>query len=245
MIRISVVSYLNSQPFLFGLKNSGVHAQISVDIPSVCAEKLKNDTVDIGLVPVGVLPELEYYFPVTDFCIASEGKVNSVFVFSESPIEEVHTIYLDTHSKTSNLLAKVLAKHLWNTNPEFIASDFMRLKKGEGCVQIGDKTFGKKGKYPFAYDLGEEWKKLTGMPFVFAIWVSNKELPDSFIDDLNNAFNLGINNRDKVVGEFQKYFPDFDVHEYLFESVKYKLDNEKKMAIQHFLQLLPVEMNKI
>ena len=81
-IKISVVEYLNATPFVYGLLNSGClntdDVQIDLDIPSVCAKKLVDRTVDIGLVPVAIIPKLKEHYILTDYCIGADGKVNSV-----------------------------------------------------------------------------------------------------------------------------------------------------------------------
>ena len=115
---ISIVNYYNTTPFLYGLNHTGFQSQIKLelDIPSVCAQKLKNKQVDIGLVPVAILPELESYHIITDYCIGSVGKVDSVKLFSEKPLEELTHVLLDYQSKTSVTLVQVLNKHFWKKN---------------------------------------------------------------------------------------------------------------------------------
>jgi chorismate dehydratase len=113
---ISIVNYYNTTPFLYGINHSDFKSEIKLelDIPSVCAQKLKNKQVDIGLVPVAILPELESYHIITDYCIGAVGKVDSVKLFSEKPLEELTHILLDYQSKTFNLLMlpKVLKNKL-------------------------------------------------------------------------------------------------------------------------------------
>ena len=88
-----------------------LHAiDLSLDIPSVCANKLIENQVDIGLVPVAALLHIKDYHIISNYCIGANGAVDSVFIFSNKPILEIETLQLDAQSNTSNLLSKVLLK---------------------------------------------------------------------------------------------------------------------------------------
>lgn len=233
-IKVSAVSYTNSKPFVYGLMHSGILAQIdlSLDIPSDCAYKLINNQVDIGLVPVAALLDIPNYSIISNYCIGANGPVDSVFIFSDKPIEEINTIALDIQSRTSNNLAKVLLKNYWRLNPDMVLNE-----TADAFVQIGDRTFGKKNDYAFSYDLAEEWEKFSGLPFVFAVWAANKKISDRFILDFNKALKYGLDNRLDVI----KTIPprnNFDVGEYLMNKIDYKLDNRKLEALKMFHQLI-------
>jgi chorismate dehydratase len=145
-IRISAVSYLNSLPFVYGLTHSSLinECDISLDIPSVCAEKLINGTVDIGLIPVAAIPQVPNATIISDYCIGANGEVKTVCLFSEVPLNEIKTILLDYQSRTSVLLVKILAKEFWKINPEFINAEAgfeQKIKGTTAGVVIGDRTF--------------------------------------------------------------------------------------------------------
>ncbi|MBK8584164.1 MAG: hypothetical protein IPN88_01490 [Bacteroidetes bacterium] len=91
MLKISVVSYLNSKPFIYGFNKTNFNskAAIELDIPSVCADKLLTGKVDIGLVPVAILPKLKDYFIISDYCIGANGPVDSVLLLSNVPLNEI------------------------------------------------------------------------------------------------------------------------------------------------------------
>ena len=124
-LRISAVSYLNAKPFVLGIEESGFlkDHELQIDNPATCADKLINDRVDIGLVPVGILLDMQEYHLLTDYCIGCDGKVGSVCVVSEVPLDQIERMYLDYQSRTSVLLTKILATESWGINPEWLQSD--------------------------------------------------------------------------------------------------------------------------
>lgn len=152
-IKISAVSYTNTKPFMYGIEHSELIHKIdlSLDIPTDCAAKLINNQVDIGLIPVAAIPLVPNANIVADYCIGSVGAVNSVFVFSNVPFQEIKTVKLDSHSRTSNNLAKVLLKFHWKQEVSF-TTDLDATT--DAMVLIGDRTFGKKSDYAYAYDMG-------------------------------------------------------------------------------------------
>ena len=205
-VKISAVSYLNTLPFLQGIKGSPLLDQIdlSLDIPSDCAKKLMENEVDLGLVPVAIFPQLKEHYIVSDYCIGANGKVDTVALFSEVPLNEIKSIYLDYQSKTSVNLVQVLAREYWNINPEWINTEVGYEEKISGTtagVIIGDRTFNLSKTYQYKYDLAEAWKEFTGLPFVFACWVANKKLPAEFIESFNAALKIGVDDIALVVIE--------------------------------------------
>ncbi len=234
-IRVSAVSYTNTKPFAYGLKHAGPfldQIELSYDIPSDCAAKLIDNKADIGLVPVAALLHIPDYHIISDYCIGAVGPVNSVFIFSEKPVEEIRTVRLDKQSRTSNNLAKVLFKYYWNINAEFVEEG-----ETDAFVEIGDRTFGKKEKFPFVYDMAEEWIKFTGLPFAFAVWASNKPLDSEFIAEFNKILKFGIDHREEVIKELEPR-SDFDLHDYLMHRIDYPLTAGKRKAINKFLDLV-------
>ncbi|HEY1024245.1 MAG TPA: menaquinone biosynthesis protein [Sphingobacteriaceae bacterium] len=234
-VRVSAVSYTNTRPFVYGIQHSGILEKIdlSLDIPFECAGKLINDEADIGLIPVAALLLLPEYYIVSDYCIGANGAVDSVFIFSEKPINEIRAICLDKQSRTSNGLAKVLLKHYWNSAPEIVDEG----QAFDAFVEIGDRTFGKKDKYPFVYDLALEWKKFTGLPFVFAAWTANKPLPDVFLSEFNAALQYGLEHKEQVIRTLPVR-DDFDFRDYLTNKLDFNLTDDKKAALAKYLELL-------
>lgn len=243
-IKISLVSYLNSKPFLYGLEHYKIHTDmdIALDIPSVCAQKLISGEADLGLIPIAVLHALKEHYIISDYCIGAEGKVGSVMLYSNVPLLEIKNVLLDYQSHTSVALVKILAKKFWKINPHWIPAkvDYEKNITGNtAAVIIGDRTFLLKNKYAYSYDLAEEWQKFTQLPFVFACWVANKKLPDGFIKEFNEALKYGVNNRDALIAELSEnnsYKTDIAV--YLNENIKFDFGSSQKKAMDLFLKYM-------
>ena len=241
-IRISAVSYTNTKPFLFGIQNTPIIDKIdlSLDIPADCAQKLIDNKVDIGLIPVAATANMPEWNIVSDYCIGANGPVNSVFIFSHCPIDDVQVIQLDPQSRTSNNLARVLMKNFWKVEPDLVtnAADYATSTDPNiAFVQIGDRTFGKKARFEFVYDLSDEWRKFTGLPFVFAAWIANKTIPQDFIDEFNISLKYGLDHRSELL----KLLPqrsDFDLEDYLMHKLDFDLNEDKKKALYLFLDYI-------
>ncbi len=241
-IKISAVSYLNSKPFIYGLQHSGIISNInlSLDIPSVCAQKLIDNTVDIGLIPVAAIPQLKEHYIISNYCIGALKKVSSVMLYSEVPLNSIEKVLLDYQSRTSVMLVRILAENFWKISPQWIKAETGfedHIKGSTAAVIIGDRTFGLENKYPYAYDLAEEWEKFTHLPFVFACWVANKKLPAEFIGQFNSALKAGLDSRSVLIKEINSSGSyRVDVESYLRDKISYTLDQRKKQALELFLE---------
>ena len=242
-IRVGAVSYLNTKPLLYGLQYHAVSESIQLieDYPSNLARALQDNTIDIGLVPVAVIPSLPEAHIISDYCIGATGPVASVCIFSKVPMEQIQSLYLDYQSKTSVNLARVLLKNYWKKEVQFLEAptNFIGLIDGTvAAVIIGDRALDQYDSYPFKYDLAEAWIGYTGKPFVFATWVSNKQLDADFIALFNEANELGLANIDKVIEQFSIDNNSYDLHTYFTKNISYTLDAAKKEGMAHFLSLL-------
>lgn len=223
---------------------------MSLDIPSKIVAKLSYNLVDIGLIPVAGLADLEKYEIISDYCIGAVGKVKTVVLVSEVPLNEIETVLMDYQSRTSVLLAKVLAKFYWKTEFEWenTCNNFQNksINGKTAGVLIGDRVFEVEGKFKYSYDLSEEWQKFTGLPFVFAVWAANKEIPEFFEAEFNMAMKLGLEKIDEVVKQEQNDYPGVDIKSYFSDNISFELDDAKRKGMQKFLQLAqklePVEL---
>jgi len=209
-------------------------------MPSDCAQKLIDDVVDIGLIPVAATLNLPQWEIVSNYCIGAVGAVNSVFIFSNCAVEDIKYLQLDPESRSSNSLALVLLKNFWKINPELVNNTpcyGLSTEANTAFVQIGDRTFGKKEKYKYAYDLAEEWQKFTGLPFMFAGWIANKPIPQEFMDEFNAALKYGLDHRHELFKEITMR-DDFDIMDYLMVKIDFELTEDKKKALFMFLDLI-------
>jgi len=104
-------------------------------------------------------------------------------------------------------------------------------------VLIGDRTFGKKNEFPYWYDMGEQWMNFTGLPFVYAAWVANKELPEDFKQAFDSALKLGLENRKAVIDALPAV-AHFDLDDYLMNKLDFSLTAEKREALRRFLEYI-------
>ncbi|MDD3737857.1 MAG: menaquinone biosynthesis protein [Lentimicrobiaceae bacterium] len=242
-IKIVSVSYTNTLPFIYGIENSGFIKNYALQLlpPSGCAKALKNNEADIGLVPVGALSDFEKYFIHTDYCIGAVNYVKTVLLVSNTPIDKIETIYLDSHSRTSVKLCRVLAKNHWKINPKWkdfvYDKDNFALQPNEAAVLIGDKTFEVFDKYKYVLDLANQWYNFTSLPFVFALWISAKEIKKEIIDKLNSALCYGINSIDDCIDNAKNLIITRERAKQYFENdISYNFDNDKKKGLKLFLK---------
>ena len=241
-IRVGIVSYLNTRPLIYGLKRLPVKNDIELieAHPALLADMLKSGDIDLGLVPVAVIPQLDHYYINGDYCIGAIGDVASVALFSDVPVAQVKTIYLDYQSRSSVQLLKWLVKHYWKIDPVFIeATDetyIDNVKDDTAVLIIGDRALKQRGKSKYIYDLAGEWKSATGLPFVFAAWVSTKKLPDSFIEIFDEANAYGLQHIDEIAAEHANGI--YDLKKYYSVDLSYELDVEKRKGLELFLNHL-------
>lgn len=241
-VRISAVSYLNTRPFLYGLKKKPVEGiSLALDMPAECARKLLAGEVSIGLVPVAVLPEIGGVQVLSDYCIGAVGQVHSVKLYSHQPPGKIRRVLLDYQSRTSVMLARILAKEHWKITPEWIPAEpgFEKQIGGDTAgVVIGDRTFAMNGGFAYEYDLAEAWLELTGKPFVFAVWAGRGSFSSEFLEQFNRSLAYGVAHIDDMLAEEQFAFPPELVAPYLKKSISYPLDAAKKEGLALFLQKL-------
>lgn len=241
-IKVGVVSYLNTRPMIYGLKLPPINTQIELieDTPARLAEMLLSNKIDVGLIPVAVIPLLDEYFIVGDYCISAEGEVASVCLFSEVPMDEIQRIYLDYQSRSSVALLKWLIKEYWGINPEILQAEdesFRNEIKGTTAgLVIGDRALEQRKISTYIYDLSSEWRSITGLPFVFAAWVSTKKLPDDFIAAFNRANSVGFDHLDEIIEGLDKDI--FDLKKYYTLHIQYKLDERRIKGMNLFIEYL-------
>lgn len=241
--RIGAVSYLNTRPLLLGMEQSPFCDSIHLvkSYPAQIAQDLLDDTIDIGLVPVAIMPLLSNPQIVSKYVIGTEGKVASVALFSQVPMDQIEKVYLDYQSRTSVQLAKVLLRKYWNKEVEFLIATEGYINEISGTtagVIIGDRALASLNRFEHVYDLGLAWKEYSELPFVFAAWVANKPIPAAFMETFEAANGYGLANLEEVIALIPAAEQVYDLHKYYTENISYAFTAEKKKGLDSFLKLI-------
>ena len=243
-LRLGAVSYLNTKPLVHGLDAHPDQFDVRFDVPSKCAELLHAGRVDLGLIPA-----IEYlrgtYAIVPDISIASDGDVATVAVFTRKPIGDVRTLALDLSSRTSVALTRVLCAKKWHIEPKFTPAEpdlEAMLRRADAALVIGDPAFAidPQKHHVTKIDLGAEWKTLTGLPFVYAMWVGR---PDAATPAqcraLQAARDRGLANLPAIAKQESGGEPAYEqkVLVYLRDNLKYGLGESEQAGLRRFYEL--------
>lgn len=240
-VRVGAVSYLNTWPLVHGLRSRTDLVDLRFDVPSRCAALLHEGAVDVGLIP-----SIEFlrgdYVAVPGIAIASEGPVASVALFSRVPVRDVRRIALDTSSRTSAALVRVLCAEHWGIAPEFSPCRPGlpgMLERHDAALLIGDNAlFADHDALGLCkVDLGEEWTSLTGLPFVWAFWAGRAgDLSDGLCRALADSRDAGV----RALDEIATGYSDGDEQRraiaahYLREHMRYELGDRHVEALRRF-----------
>src|SRR5687768_5748840 len=243
-IRLGAVSYLNTRPLVYDLERQTHRFTIRFDVPAKCAELLHAGDVDLGLIP-----SIEYpghgYCIVPGVSIASDGPVASVAIFSKVPTENIRSIAIDTSSRTSVALIRVLCSRWFEIEPRLVGMppDLSRmLGECDAALVIGDNALfcDHEALGLEKVDLGEQWIGLTGLPFVYAFWAGRPSIVGpADIAALQNARDRGL-MATATIG--RQLFPDSPAKAaradaYLRENVKYALGEMEIAGLKRFYEL--------
>lgn len=240
-IRVAAVSYLNTKPLIYGFEKGMMKNEVELvtDFPASIADMLISNKVDIALVPVATIPLLKEYHIISDYCIGAKGEVASVCLFSDVPLSEIKTILLDYQSRSSVGLLKILLKDYWKLNVNLINADADYEEKILGTTAglvIGDRAFIQRKKSKYIFDLGTAWKEMTGFPFLFAAWIANKKLPQTFVEKFNQTTGEGLKNLTEII--FGNPYTHYDLKKYYEENISFDLNEEKRKGLQEYLKRL-------
>jgi chorismate dehydratase len=209
-----------------------------LDYPANLVKAIQEDRIDIGLLPVAAILQLDNFHVVSKYCIGALGDVASVCLYCNVPIDKVKKVKLDYQSRTSVLLCKLLLKEFYKRPVEFVAADndqeLLDFNEDSASLIIGDRALRLNGKTIYRYDLAAAWKEMTSLPFVFAVWVSKKNMPAEFIQAFDEAVGLGVNNLDQVVAEIGLI--DIDLETYYKKNISYTFDEQKKQGMDLYLE---------
>ena len=242
-VRLGAVGYLNARPLTWALDRQPERWRIRYDVPSVCSALLHAGEVDLGLVPSIDYLEDPAYRLVPGVGIGSRGPVASVALFARAPLEAIERIAVDTSSRTSAALLKILCQYRFRITPEFVPHrpDLDAMTHGyDAALLIGDPALDS----PYAelglrkIDLGEEWTDMTGLPFVYAAWTGRTgAVTDEDVHLLQKAQEEGTRAASTIAAEYGRGDADATARAsaYLRDNVKYGLGPEEARGLQMFL----------
>ena len=242
-VRLGAVGYLNARPLTWALDRDPDRWDVRYDVPSVCAALLQAGTVDLGLIPsIEYLAEPDYRL-VPGVGIGSAGPVASVAVYTRVPVERIRSLALDTSSRTSVALIRVLCHHRFRIAPELvphgpdlaamIARHDAGLLIGDPALDADHAALGLR-----KIDLGEEWAAMTGLPFVYAAWTGRAGAVDAGdVAALQAAQAEGMRNRETIAVEYGRGRPGVAARAaaYLRDNVRYGLGPDEVTGLQRFL----------
>jgi chorismate dehydratase len=256
--RVSVVQYLNTAPLVWGMMHGSVRGRfdLAFTTPACCADDLRDGRADIGIIPSIEYQRIDGLRVLPGIAIASKHTVRSVLLLSQIPIEQVRTVALDTSSRTSAALVQVLLRKFYSlevtTRPAGPDPDAM-LRAADAALVIGDPALVYEGNAR-VYDLAAEWRRFTGLPFVFAIWAyrssppfgpSSKPAfepafePELLARDFARSRDEGLAHVDEIAAEWAPRLglTPQAVRIYLTENIDYTLDEESLAGLRLFYRL--------
>ncbi len=226
---------------VWGLTQRMPNLSLTLAVPSRCAELFHDQQVDVALLPIGALQDQTQARVLEGYCIGARRAVESVGIYAHRPIEQVRRIYLDTDSRTSTLLTRILLARYWGLQPELLPLSPLfleqkRCEQEEAVLLIGDKVFAYREHYQYAYDLGEAWNAYSRLPMVFAVWVAHQMPETAWRNDFLQALAYGVEHIPQAIQEYPLPHHISSQHaiEYLSQRIDYHFDQGKQAALQRF-----------
>lgn len=241
VVRLGAVNYLNVRPLVYGLE-ARRDVSLRFDVPSRCAQLLQDREIDLGMVPSITYLNRPGDRVVPGMCIGSDGPVASVALFASRPMREVRTIAMDTSSRTSAALVRILCRRVFNITPTFVphAPDLpTMLASADAALLIGDPAlFVDPRVYDASkVDLGEQWTTMTGLPFVWAFWSGPADAADvSTVAVLQAAAREGTERFREVADAYCRAVPErIPVAEaYLRDNLIFSFGARERQGLETF-----------
>jgi len=244
VVRLGAVSYLNTKPLVYGLEQRADLFSLRFDVPARCAALLHQAGIDLGLIPA-----VEYlrgdYRIVPGVAIGSNGPVDSVAIFSRVPIAQIKTLAMDSSSRTSAALTRILFASYWQVAPKLITAEpnlHVMLTRADAALVIGDPALqiDERTEGLLKIDLGLAWQSFTGLPFVYAIW-SGREgaCQPAHVTELNAARDRGCANLGAIAAAAADGVPwrEAQAMRYLGDNLRYDLGEAEIAGLRRFHEL--------
>lgn len=242
-LRVVAADFLNSLPLTIEVAGDD-YFDFDYVVPSEGARRLVEEEADIALLPVAALAEIGGLEVVPGPCIGANGRVDSVVIVSEVPLDKIERLYVDAASRTSVILARIFLESVGKGSIPFVrlnAGEILdKIGEGDGGLLIADVAFQHSRRFKYRHDLGDAWKRLTGEPFVFAVWAAAPGvLNDEIVERLNRRFWDGLARKHQIIEEWSAAhgMPAADVADYLDERIQYNLNRPAWNGMQEFFRI--------
>jgi len=261
-MRIAASTYLNSAPLVYSFTQGFLRKKydfIGDEAPSRCAEMLLAGECEIALIPVIELQRIPGLRIAPEIAVASKKRVRSVLIASRRPLEEVRSLTLDPASRTSQTLVKILFLRRYGFLPECAeraTGPLVEVRNlfdtADAALVIGDPAMRLEASARSLdlkiYDLAEEWRAMTGLPFVFAVWAAREDICDrapglpslpGLVNDLIAAKREGVDHLEQIATQYasELELPRGELLDYLSQNVNYDLDDENLRGMGAYFDL--------
>lgn len=219
--------------------------RLTFSIPSLCAEQVEQDIVQIGLAPVAEIAR-QHLDIVPGVGIAAQGAVRSILLFTKVPWTRIGTLAADLSSRTSVQLARIVLRERFGIEPEVTRAEpkvNRMLEDADAALVIGDPALRIDPKtQPYEWlDLGAEWFEMTGLPFVFAAWAGKRGIPVEALQRLTiDSYEFGKLHLDEIVeAEYQRReIPKELADQYLRSLIRFELGQKEYEAMKLFFDMI-------
>jgi chorismate dehydratase len=232
-------------------RQQGKH-ELQFATPAHCADAVRDGQADVGIIPAIEYHRIDHLQIISSIAIASKARVRSVLLLSKVPIEKIQSVAIDTSSRTSVAFLRILLGKFYSRAVNLIPSapcPEEMLMGADSALVIGDPALTYRGSAE-VYDLAAEWKKFTGLPFVFAFWAGHRDKNLSlWRKDFEESREFGLAHVDDIAAQYARKLnmPAAEVKVYLTENINYSLDEENLRGLRLFFRLareasiIPVE----
>ena len=243
-IRVGAVTYLNARPLVVALAELDARFEIVTDYPSRLADALAAGQLDVAMIPSIEYSRNPDFSIISDACIACDGPVRSVKLYGRVPVEDVHSLALDEGSRASAVLARILLKERFGVTPRLLPLKIgaaLSDTSADAVLLIGDRGMTPaSGAFEFVWDLGEEWSRWMGLPFVFSLWVARPGV------DLRGVAQILAAARDAGLTRLAEIarreapligIPETDCLSYLRDHLEFRLGRRQRLGLEQFFAL--------
>lgn len=243
-LRIGIVDYLNSWPLAWGFLRGEISEGFEPSYlpPARIASMLATGDLDVGLVPSIEVQRIPGLGVVPGLCVAATHEVRSVLLVAKRPIEEIRSVALDENSRTSAALVEIVLGDGYGVSPEIVSRPpdvEAMLAEADAALVIGDPALTVDREGYRVLDLAAEWRRLTGRPFVFAVWAARPGAgSQELVAALEGSLGLGLEEMDRIieraVGELD-LAPDV-VERYLLRHLRFALGGAELEGLEEFFR---------